>query len=1232
MFFRVNQPWLDALRRMYYGPEMRAKFIPELHQNHQFERENLQDIVAFRDWVNRGLRCIEQARQELHKYKEEFELFNAIIASDGLTIVNPNHPVIANGKSLSDDLDSIYQQLERTSKKLSANGYVVLEHIDALKLITFGKAKPLPNKFSYKDIFDKGPVSNHFMLNEFVSAYERVQSSLNKANLWLNDFIKNRNYKIIAGIAGTGKTHTIGYLIQEIDKQGDCTIFLNARSFDGNEVDFAQRLHNRLFIPEGYSLLDTLKRLNKFASKKGKRLFIIFDALNETTTSTLGFSTIWERELQNFINLLGEFPYLYFICTLRSSYIEDIWNVRPERIATLNGVTQNEETLQMCNRYFDYYKIKATNLDTADLTLFKIPLLLDLLCKMTNGNRSELQTITLDGRTYLQIFEGYVEQLVRDVQRRRNLMANTSINEGLHNCSGRFMQSIEATLPLGEFVRSFDQAGAMVVKHESIAQPMLEGNLVFIKERSAPRQEIVKHTQQLIGGYLLATYLIEAYPNAAQLIVSQEFTEMINGNDPALRHQLRLDIMKFLVIYRPEIITAITEKTAYQEGWWYLYNGYNGNQPQVPEQLLANPLSLQIWPYVMQISINRWLVPDHPYNIKFIVRFLSQFNAWDSDANWTFYIYENAETFFDLIEESLNRLKNSEVQEEPESVVVVLVTLLTATTIRELRDLATAYLIEYGKRLPLQLLEVAQSVATLKDSYVYQRAIHALYGVTLIKQHDQVFVQEHLPVIAETLFKLQFRADASHAVYDYIVIDSIKHLLDLAMYKGVWKATAEDLEYVSRYIVRNLPGWSVPSQDVKGKVAKSTEMDRPEPLGMDFAIYTIPRLIHKNGYKARTEAIANVLQRVFELGFKLRDNVPVWNEEFKNFYYGIRMSFEGKVDKLGKKYNWKAFYDYAGYLLQRGELDIYRTFGDPASGYDRLGDVEIDISMPNLQYTIAERFYFDELIPAGERVEGWQMEHKIETIEQHLIRDFNGISYVMLKGTVGQRIGHDYKTRSFIMTESCFIQKIGDFDRLKNHVCPQIFNWDGDLHLSPEYNSGVYFGEYYWADNQVENEIEHYQVKTGEKIVRKRMVRPSDIFHEDSIFTREDLNQEREFSFDEFINFNGEATLIQYLNESNSKSFKGFSMYIPTAKMGKHLGLNADPASGLILDENLQQCLITINYEQNLITNEATYIRADLLKGYMDTYGYALLLQNKQHSYDIDLEHNRIMKYAVVEL
>jgi hypothetical protein len=1228
--FSVNLLWLKALNRMNYGEEMRLKFITGLHQNNDFQRRYLKDILDYPHWISKQLGNLENVRETLKQFIDSVESFNEIVAAEELNIVHPDHPIIVQANNLLAEQAGIFDQLNYIERQLSRNGYDALEQTERLALLNYTITEPFSDRVSFTDVFDKAPVSDHFLLVDFIASFNRVHSALSRLNVWMRNFLSHRNHKIIAGIAGTGKTHTIGYIVEQVEKQGDFVIFLNAKAFNGDNVNFENCFHQKLFIPQGYSLRESLEKLNRFARKKRKRLFIIFDALNETTTTTLGFSPIWEENLQSFINLINQYPHLYFVCTLRTSYIDEIWKIRPENIAIVTGVDHYTETKEMCIKYFKHYKIEVQNLDTADLSSFKVPLLLDLFCKMTNGDRIATKQIFLDGYSFKLIFEGYIDQLVRDVKKKRNLMLTNPLTDGLHVCSGKFMEDIEGTLSVAEFVQSFDP-DLRVKANDSLAQPMLEGNLVFIKERIGPLREIVKHTQQLIGGYLLATYLNRLYPDVAQLLASIAFTEKINGNDPARHHQLRLDIIKFLIIYRPEIINSIKERKAFQESWWYLYNGFSGEDQVIPEDLLANPLSLDIFPYVMQVSTQHWLDPENQYNFQFIYQYLARFSTWLSDANWTFYVYNNADLFFDLIENRIEKLKKRELDAPVDKITSLLIALVNATNVMELRDQATAYLVEFGKLYPLELLEIAKISSSLADSYIYQRVIQALYGVALIKQHERQFIIDQLPMIANTLFKLQFAVDATHPVYDYIVIDSIKHLLDLALYNECWKAPEDDLANIKSFKIPNLTEWMLPSDNIKKLVQDSTEMSPPEPVGMDFAIYTIPRLIESGNYALRPVALENVLNRVYELGFQVEDNVQIDDDRFRSFYYGNRMNREGKVEKLGKKYNWKAFYDYAGYLLQNGELDTYRTFGDPSSGFKRLGDVSIDISMPDPNFSISQQFYFDKLIPAVDLPGGWQMEVKIETIEPHLVRSFDGVEYVMLKGVVEQRVNQSYAVRSFIMVESCLIEKNKGFETLKKEICPQIFNWDRDLHISTSYDSGVYFGEYYWADNQVEESNEHYSIKTGKKITEKQKVRIHDLFGDESVFTREDLGKERDFTFDELLGFDGEASLIQYLNESNSKSFNGFSMYIPTVKMGKYLQLKAEPATGRILDAALQPCLITVNYDQGFVKNEATYFRADLLKRYLNAHGLAIVFQNKQHSYDTNY-NNRFMKYVVIEL
>lgn len=236
----------------------------------------------------------------------------------------------------------------------------------------------------------------------------------------------------------------------------------------------------------------------------------------------------------------------------------------------------------------------------------------------------------------------------------------------------------------------------------------------------------------------------------------------------------------------------------------------------------------------------------------------------------------------------------------------------------------------------------------------------------------------------------------------------------------------------------------------------------------------------------------------------------------------------------------------------------------------------------------------------------------------------------MLYGMIEQRVNEEYKTRSYLLAETFFIRKNEHFEKV-NEVSRIIFSdWDSDNHYSPDHLSRTYFGELYWGDNIAEYEDFNLYIPTGKKVIIKRIVQREDIFQE-SDYGREDIGKEVEEEHDERLNFQSESTLVEYLWESHSIILKGYGQYYPSLKMGKSIGLKADPMSGKILDSDLKVCFHCIEFRDQFFINEFNYMRSDLLRKYMHENNLALLYQVKQHSYDEDYRHNRSMKYFILE-
>jgi len=1251
--FEICESWFNDLLTISYDKEVKSKYKPILHQENSFERDHLSDILHFREQIDATLKYLNEFERHIENYKEAFAIFSNKLHSQGVRFNEIKNGYCDKILKLNENISEIEINLLRLlSLYKTIDGYKILSQkgninffLDVLKgEISIKRIDWEKIRDEIKTIINKGLTEakntqdiefefrNHFY--KLIEQINNLYWDINEINQRLDYLKSNSTCKIIVGDAGSGKTHIAVHLIEKLRKDKDYVIFFKPRQFNGDNISLSKKLLELLNIPKGYTLTEILQKLNKFAILKNRRCIFIIDALNETTKSSIGFSKIWQDQLQDLINQIGIYSNLYFICTLRTSYVPQIWNVIPLGLVKLRGFEKSGDLRLVCQKYFEYYKIDVENFDTADLSIFNKPLLLDLYCKLINEQREYVKKIKLDLTTYIKIFEDYIANVSDEVQQKLNLQQKSRIIDGFFNSSDDFFKSIEATVSVDVFSRAFDD-DPLVTIDKSIAAAVLEGYLVFIKDVVNKRDEIVKHTQQEVGGYLIAANLLKKFPNVNTLITNPDFNKKIISNNTDDHHQLRLDILKFLIALKPDLITKIKTKDSFKLSWWYLYNGFsNIDSDTIPKYLLAANTEYISIEEILDSSDKHWFNTHNQFNFHFIAKVLEKLSLWEFDLSWTFYIYKNEEYFYEFLEHNIQRIKSTEIENNEDElayaeVVAKFAALTTATTIRDLRDLATLYLIEFGQKYPLKLLTLTVNSTKFADEYIYERLVSACYGVCLILQNNDSFIKSKLPKFATQLYKLQFDENPEYPVFNYIVIDSIKHLIDLAIFKKVFELLEVSRERVRNYQFVKPFEWTTPSDDQRKLINSSSEMSWPEPIGMDFGIYTIPRLIDKN--LNERGAIANVYKRIFEIGFQEINLNNIQDAQFKNFLVGLdTYRSEGKVDRLGKKYSWKGFFDYAGNLLLHGKLNV---FEDLESGtfkiYNRLSDVDIDICLPSKSYIKNIRIYQNDLFEDLNKIPNWNDKVRIDSLIPLLEYNLDSKPYIMLNGMVDQRTDDEYKIRSFLLLESCFVKRSDEFYKL-GRASHTLSNWKLDNHLPVDNVRHSYFGELYWADNMRENSYDSVRIPTNKIVNTSRTLTIHDIFSSDE-FKRSDIGREISELKEERIWLEAESSIVDYLWESDSKIIDGHSEFYPSVKMGKQLKLKADPTTGRILDSDLYECFQTIEYKKDFFSNTFSYMRSDLLRKYMKDNDLVLMYQIKQHSYDNDRPHNRSMKFIFLE-
>lgn len=1218
----VSDLWFDTLLGITYDDEIRSKYISDLHTISDIEESYFLDVIDFRKYTFNISNQVDVCIDYVTRFKKSFKDLEGLIKAEGLSLDRENEK-IKSVISLLLQIPNIEKNLLDTKSLFKNKNY------DALNKTIRGISISEVNynidyyNFYWKEFLDIEP-SDINVLRYTFKHYRQVYYELDSLKRILDNYAVSKSNKIVIGNAGSGKTHLCAHLIEKIRDNQDYVIFFKSKQFNGDNVELTQRLLTLLNISEGYTLNEVLKKINDFALDKNRRCFIIIDALNETTGASIGFSNIWFNNLQTFMNLINQYSHIQFICTLRASYVDNIWNIRPSNLIHIHGFA-DDNVKEACKKYFGYYKIKPINFDSADLTLFENPLLLDLYCKLIRQPDGHEVQIKLDMQTYVNVFENYISKLVTEVKSKLNLVKNKAVLKGFTKSSNFFYIDNEAIISVDDFEDSFDE-NDLVTVDKSIARAVLEGYLIFIKDSVTVNKEIIKHTQQEVGGFLLAKYLIETFPDLNSLLADKEFQNKILTKDSRYSHQLKLDILKFLIALQPEIITKISGKESLRLSWWYLYNGYSDDNLNIPEFLILNTESITILEEILDLSYHHWFDPEHRFNFNYLSRILANVERWRFDTNWTFYIYKNADFFSELIQNYIGKLEDYNLAHL--ELVAKFIAYTLSTTIRSIRDSATIFLIEYGKLYPNRLLTLTVEFVNHADIYIYERLTSACYGVCLRMQNDLHFTENFLSIYAETLYELQFRPNSDYRKLNYIIIDSIKHLVDLAILKGVYYLDETERDRLSNYSFDAFI-WNAPSDEQKELIENSSEMQRPEPIGMDFGIYTIPRLV--DGHEEDFNSMSNIFAKIYEDGYINYGYEEFKDDLFKEFYFGGRVSYiEGKIDRLGKKYSWNAFFAYAGYLLQQGKLDVFESHNEEKY-YRRLSDVDIDISLPNKKYEIEKEIFNHNLLSNRANNSKWYKEIFIDKSIECIRSVFDDEEYVMLNGFIDQRLNDDYKVRSLLILETVFINKNENFEKVIGNSLNKIYEWKSEVTLSNDHIRGTYFGELYWGDNVAQNSEPYVTIPTGRLVNIESILRPVDVFSREEEYTIEDIGKTIHREEEEEVYFEAEATMTEFLWETNSNVIEGFSENYPSVKMGKELKLVADPLTGNILDRDLKQCYKSVVHKEGFNSQSFNYFKKELLKEYMDNNNLALLFQIKQHSYDENYDHTRKLKFFIFD-
>ncbi|NPD47053.1 hypothetical protein [Lentimicrobium sp. S6] len=1204
--FDINEEYFEKMHQKHYTSDFKAKYIPDLYVETTAENEILESIFI-EDKIKSYNNSLRNLGDWFNNFKKEYKELQNEVEKLGLSINKQS--------KIHKQLELLKRLIEKQGNKIAENksnpNGLIIETIDFDQ-----RGLEIPSHYvtEKKEYLDSTLINNYYVEVVFRRLTEIIQE-LKTLNI-LTEQLSHRVF-VVHGNAGLGKSNLSARLVDRLIDKKNNIVLIRGKKFSGESTDLNELLLKLLDIPQGYNLSEILEKLNLYAKGKSIRIPIVIDALNETIQSNLGFSNIWNFHLNDLIDNIVNYDNLILVFTLRTSYLDRVEiNYRSCKLIELKGF-YNAKLEEAISKYFNYYNIIYDSVSHSDIFYFRTPLLLDLYCQMSksDGNKPVKAKLGLSG--FNQVFEDYIDKLVKKIKIDCQLLTVNKVLDGFETCSSKYLNQLGDAIIIEEFISSFDEDKKEF--SQSVAFKVLEEYLIYNQD-SVDNRDVIIHTQQEVGGYMLARLLIKQHRTINNIVNSDFFQKNLVGTFDK-QHQLRDDILKFIIaesIKQGDLITKYKEADKFKELLLtkFLREPKNAITSEYKSSILNKYQSKNELFTLLNESSSLLLDTESSINIINTIEAISKLDLFNFNLVWPRYVFENIHRIFDtcdFISLKLNEESQLKQLNDSQQLMLNYCVWLLETTNRQLRDKATQVLLDFYANYPLLLLERILEFSNLKYLYIYERLSGILYGICLRLQNNNYFIDNQLEDIANTVFNLQFSTQPKSPSYHYIVIDNFRHIIDLAIYKKVFNIKLEktSLKEKFHFNAKNLK-WNNATQDDINLVAPGVvnwHTSSPDPLGNDFITYTINRLSQEHeGSQEHINNTTEIYKRIIDSGFIPRDKFKTDNHQEKDFLSGYdRPNSFGKTDRLGKKYSWNAFFEFAGKLLIENRLQVYfEKDSYHSEHYERLSDVEIEVSFPKKENIYLEKPLFNEnLIEHKSNKPEWTNIQKQESIMQIWEQQFNNRDFTLLNGLLINKPDTSYNAESFLLIDSVFVKRNNlDFTKLPE----ENLSWDEELFVNPTTISKVYFGELYWADTIPD---EYY---SKESIKINKIIEPT-------ISIKNLLSNKRGFegrkTVTEFKEIEFTPSVIDILWESNSEVFPNINCQVPNPNIGKYLNLSPDTENFCLIDTDGELAYKMTKFQSGKLNDQKlNYLRTDLLKKYLDDNDLTILYQVKQHSFD----------------
>ncbi|MBP6238444.1 MAG: ATP-binding protein [Saprospiraceae bacterium] len=861
-------------------------------------------------------------------------------------------------------IDSIVNQFRQLCQQIDFEEITIIQHEDLSAVLESCKEiiETLIHKFYELDSKKKEETKSKKEYVSEVNSYgwdieyfRKLSSSIYGFTKFLYGSIvglSSNPFLILTGEAGIGKSHLLADVAKKREARNQFTILLLGQQFSTKEDPWSQII--KLLQIE--CKRDTfLSALNSKAESTGARVLIFIDAINEGEGKA-----IWMNHMASFITAVKRFPNLGVVFSLRTSYekllIPDVVKEKKQATRITHYGFANHE-YEASKLFFDNYKIKQPSIPLLHPE-FSNPLFLKLFCE--GLHKKGLHEIPDGYEGISTIINFFLETINDKVSDKHNQPRKLQIvQKVVRQIAERVVDTNNSYIKFDDafsFVIDMKETKAVTDKSQFFQDLISEGLLTqnVYWDREGNHFEGIYISYERFSDHLIASHLLAKFLNKKN--PKKSFSE-----DTKFAKTIKVIAAKIGVTVEPKKLFEIlkTEKEAnYNRGI------IEALSIQLPEQtnlelyeaaeharefqpVAAAFIESIIWrkketlsdklkDYINQVVIGNFdyhdyfintilLVTSHPqnyFNSDFLHNHLWRFSMADRDAWWTQLIHKMYPGYSDEVSAIRRMIDWAWAEDKRESISDESIRLMSQTMIwfltscnRTLRDSATKAIICLLQERINVLIQLIKTFEKVNDPYVLQRIYTIAYGCAVRTSNTEL-----LKPLGDLTFQAVFNTE--NVIPDILLRDYAKGIIEFAVFKG--HKFDFDVAKIQPPFKSNLPA-TFPTNDETDKFkfnyedkdfkkhqwsqnsilsSMVTEYGRGTSGYGDFGRYTFQSGL--SDWRVDVNGLSNLAVKwiIEKYGYDVEKH-----GEFDRTIGSDRSRDNGREERIGKKYQWIAFYE-----------------------------------------------------------------------------------------------------------------------------------------------------------------------------------------------------------------------------------------------------------------------------------------------------------------------------------